>query len=140
MTFINRNQIILLLSFIFLLGISYILSISFGENLAKEEKVSEEIITNEDPIYIEEKLQIDFTLVQKYYLKEGETFTGALKKANLEDDEINDVVNIISKKIDLSLQIFLMIIIYLQWYIFCFLCLSRDKHNTHFYGANYYFG
>ncbi len=101
MTFINRNQIILLLSFIFLLGISYILSISFGENLAKEEKVSKEIITNEDPIYIEEKLQIDFTLVQKYYLKEGETFTGALKKANLEDDEINDVVNIISKKIDL---------------------------------------
>ena len=101
MTFINRNQIILLLSFIFLLGISYILSISFGENLAKEEKVSKEIINNEDPIYIEEKLQIDFTLVQKYYLKEGETFTGALKQANLGDDEINDVVNIISKKIDL---------------------------------------
>jgi murein DD-endopeptidase MepM/ murein hydrolase activator NlpD len=101
MTIINRNQIILLLSFIFLLGISYILSISFGENLAKEEKVSKEITTNEDPIYIEEKLQIDFTLVQKYYLKEGETFTGALKQANLGDDEINDVVNIISKKIDL---------------------------------------
>ena len=101
MTFINRNQIILLLSFIFLLGISYILSISFGENLAKEEKVSKEIINNEDPIYIEEKLQIDFTLVQKYYLKEGETFTGALKQADLQDDEINDVVNIISKKIDL---------------------------------------
>ena len=50
---------------------------------------------------IEEKLEIDFTLVQKYYLKEGETFTGALKQADLQDDEINDVVNIISKKIDL---------------------------------------
>ena len=101
MTFINRNQIILLLSFISLIGISYFLSISFGENLAREKKVSKKIITDEDPIHIEEKLEIDFTLVQKYYLKEGETFTGALKQADLEDDEINDVVNIISKKIDL---------------------------------------
>ena len=101
MTFINRNQIILLLSFIFLLGISYFLSISFGENLAREKKVSKKIITDEDLIHVEEKLEIDFTLVQKYYLQEGETFTGALKQADLEDDEINDVVNIISKKIDL---------------------------------------
>ena len=101
MTFINRNQIILLLSFIFLLGISYFLSISFGENLAREKKVSKKITTDEDPIHIEEKLEIDFTLVQKYYLKEGETFTGALKQADLKDKEINDVVNIISKKIDL---------------------------------------
>ena len=101
MTFINKNQIILLLSFIFILGISYFLSISFGENLAREKKVSNKIITDEDPIYIEEKLEIDFTLVQKYYLQEGETFTGALKQADLQDDEINDVVNIISKKIDL---------------------------------------
>jgi murein DD-endopeptidase MepM/ murein hydrolase activator NlpD len=101
MTFINRNQIILLLSFIFLLGISYFLSISFGENLVREKKVSKKIITDEDPIHIEEKLEIDFTLVQKYYLQEGETFTGALKQADLQDDEINDVVNIISKKIDL---------------------------------------
>ena len=101
MTFINRNQIILLLSFIFLLGISYFLSISFGENLAREKEVSKKIITDEDPIHIEEKLEIDFTLVQKYYLQEGETFTVALKQADLQDDEINDVVNIISKKIDL---------------------------------------
>ena len=101
MTFINRNQIILLLSFISLIGISYFLSISFGENLAREKKVSKKIITDEDPIHIEEKLEIDFTLVQKYYLREGETFTGALKQADLENDEINDVVNIISKKIDL---------------------------------------
>ena len=101
MTFINRNQIILLLSFISLIGISYFLSISFGENLAREKKVSKKIITDEDPIHIEEKLEIDFTLVQKYYLQEGETFTGALKQADLQDDEINDVVNIISKKIDL---------------------------------------
>ena len=101
MTFINRNQIILLLSFISLIGISYFLSISFGENLAREKKVSEKIITDEYPIHIEEKLKIDFTLVQKYYLQEGETFTGALKQADLEDDEINDVINIISKKIDL---------------------------------------
>ena len=101
MTFINRNQIILLLSFISLIGISYFLSISFGENLAREKKVSKKIITDEDPIHIEEKLEIDFTLVQKYYLQEGETFTGALKQADLEDDEINDVINIISKKIDL---------------------------------------
>ena len=101
MTFINRNQIILLLSLIFLLGISYILSISFGENLAKEKKVSKKIIIDEVPIHIEKKLEIDFTLVQKYYLQEGETFTGALKQADLEDEEINDVVNIISKKIDL---------------------------------------
>ena len=101
MTFINRNQIILLLSFISLIGISYFLSISFGENLAGEKKVSKKIITDEDPIHIEEKLEIDFTLVQKYYLQEGETFTGALKQADLQDDEINDVVNIISKKIDL---------------------------------------
>ena len=101
MTFINRNQIILLLSFITLIGISYFLSISFGENLAREKKVSKKIITDEDPIHIEEKLEIDFTLVQKYYLQEGETFTGALKQADLQDDEINDVVNIISKKIDL---------------------------------------
>ena len=101
MTFINRNQIILLLSFISLIGISYFLSISFGENLAREKKVSKNIITDEDPVHIEEKLEIDFTLVQKYYLQEGETFTGALKQADLEDDEINDVINIISKKIDL---------------------------------------
>jgi len=101
MTFINRNQIILLLSFISLIGISYFLSISFGENLAREKKVSKKIITDEDPIYIEEKLEIDFTLVQKYLLQEGETFTGALKQADLQEDEINDVVNIISKKIDL---------------------------------------
>ena len=101
MTFINRNQIILLLSFIFLLGISYLLSISFGENLAKEKKVSKKIINDEDPVHIKEKLEIDFTLVQKYYLQEGETFTGALKQANLQGEEINDVVNIISKKIDL---------------------------------------
>ena len=101
MTFINRNQIILLLSFISLIGISYFLSISFGENLTREKKVSKKIITDEDPIHIEEKLEIDFTLVQKYYLQEGETFTGALKQADLQDDEINDVVNIISKKIDL---------------------------------------
>ena len=101
MTFINRNQIILLLSFISLIGISYFLSISFGENLAREKKVSKKIITDEDLIYIEEKLEIDFTLVQKYYLQEGETFTGALKQADLQVDEINDVVNIISKKIDL---------------------------------------
>ena len=101
MTFINRNQIILLLSFISLIGISYFLSISFGENLAREKKVSKKIITDEDPIHIEEKLEIDFTLVQKYYLQEGETFTGALKQADLQDEEINDVVNIISKKIDL---------------------------------------
>ena len=101
MTFINRNQIILLLSFISLIGISYFLSISFGENLAREKKVSKKIITDEEPIHIEKKLEIDFTLVQKYYLKEGETFTGALKQADLQDDEINDVVNIISKKIDL---------------------------------------
>ena len=101
MTFINRNQIILLLSFISLIGISYFLSISFGENLAREKKVSKKIITDEDPIHIEEKLEIDFTLVQKYYLQEGETFTGALKQSDLQDEEINDVVNIISKKIDL---------------------------------------
>ena len=101
MTFINRNQIILLLSFISLIGISYFLSISFGENLAREKKVSKKIITDKDLIHIEEKLEIDFTLVQKYYLQEGETFTGALKQADLQDDEINDVVNIISKKIDL---------------------------------------
>ena len=101
MTFINRNQIILLLSFISLIGISYFLSISFGENLDREKKVSKKIIPDEDPIDIEEKLEIDFTLVQKYYLQEGETFTGALKQADLQDDEINDVVNIISKKIDL---------------------------------------
>ena len=101
MTFINRNQIILLLSFIFILGISYFLSISFGENLTREKKVSKKIITDEDPIHIEEKLEIDFTLVQKYYLQEGETFTGVLKQADLKDDDINDVVNIISKKIDL---------------------------------------
>ena len=101
MTFINRNQIILLLSFISLIGISYFLSISFGENLAREKKVSKKIVTDEDPIHIEEKLEIDFTLVQKYYLQEGETFTGALKQADLADNEINDVVNIISKKIDL---------------------------------------
>ena len=52
MTFINRNQIILLLSFIFLLGISYILSISFGENLAREKKISKEIMDKDiDDIY-----------------------------------------------------------------------------------------
>ena len=101
MTFINRNQIILLLSFISLIGISYFLSISFGENLAREKKISKKIIADEDTMLIEEKLEIDFTLVQKYYLQEGETFTGALKQADLQDDEINDVVNIISKKIDL---------------------------------------
>ena len=101
MTFINKNQIILLLSFISLIGISYFLSISFGENLAREKKVSKKIITDEDPVNIEERLEIDFTLVQKYYLQEGGTFTGALKQADLQDDEINDVVNIISKKIDL---------------------------------------
>jgi len=83
------------------MGISYFLSISFGENLAREKKDSKKIITDKDPIHIEEKLEIDFTLVQKYYLQEGETFTGALKQADLQDDEINDVVNIISKKIDL---------------------------------------
>ncbi len=101
MTFFNKNQIILLLSFIFILGISYFLSISFGENLAREKKISKKIITDEDPINIKEKLEIDFTLVQKYYLQEGETFAGALKQADLEDDEINDLINIISKKIDL---------------------------------------
>ena len=101
MTFINKNQIILLLSFLSLIGISYFLSISFGENLAREKKVSKKIITDENPIHIEKKLEIDFTLVQKYYLQEGETFTGALRQADLQDDEINDVVNIISKKIDL---------------------------------------
>ena len=101
MTFINRNQIILLLSFISLIGISYFLSISFGENLAREKKVPKKTLTKEDPIYIEKKLEIDFTLGHNYYLQEGETFTGALKQADLQDDEINDVVNIISKKIDL---------------------------------------
>ena len=101
MTFINRNQIILLLSFISLIGISYFLSISFGENLIREKKDSKKIMTDKEPIHIEEKLEIDFTLVQKYYLQEGETFTRALKQADLKDDEINDVVNIISKKIDL---------------------------------------
>ncbi len=101
MTFFNRNQIILSLSFIFLIGISYFLSISFGENLAREKKISKKIIADEDPIHIKEKLEIDFTHVQRYYLQEGETFTGALKQADLEDEEINDVINIISEKIDL---------------------------------------
>ena len=101
MTFINKNQIILLLSFIFLLGISYILSVSYGENLVKRKNVSEKILDDDGPVYVEENLEIDFTLVQKYYLKEGETFTRALRQADLRDEEINDVVDIISKKIDL---------------------------------------
>ena len=63
MTFINRNQIILLLSFIFLLGISYFLSITFGENLAREKKISKKIITDEDPIQIEKKLNHDEIII-----------------------------------------------------------------------------
>ena len=85
MTFINRNQIILLLSFISLIGISYFLSISFGENLAREKKVSKKIITYEDPIHIEEKLEIDFTLLQKYEIKEADTLTGAINPAPLQE-------------------------------------------------------
>ena len=85
MTFISKNQIILLLSFIFLLVVTYILSVSYGENLVIGKNVSEKIMDDDDPIYVEEKLKIDFTLVQKYYLKEGETFTRALRQADLGD-------------------------------------------------------
>ena len=85
MTFISKNQIILLLSFIFLLVVTYILSVSYGENLVKGKNVSEKFMDDDDPIYVEEKLKIDFTLVQKYYLKEGETFTRALRQADLGD-------------------------------------------------------
>ena len=55
MTFINRNQIILLLSFISLIGISYFLSISFGENLAREKNVDKKLLTNNYPNHIKKK-------------------------------------------------------------------------------------
>ena len=98
MTSINKNQIILLLSFISLIGISYFLSISFGENLTREKKVSKKIITDEDLVHIEERLEIDFTLVQKYYLQEGETFTGALKQADLQKQMVRySILDRISK-------------------------------------------
>ena len=84
-----------------MLGASYILAISFGENLVKEKKNSEIILANEDPVDNEEKLDIDFTLVKKYLLQEGDNFARVLKQANLEDGEIDGVINIISKKIDL---------------------------------------
>ena len=101
MTIKNRNQIILLASFLLLLGISYILAISFGENLVKEKYVFEKVLVNEDPVNTDEKLEIDVTLVSKYLLKEGSNFTSILKEANLEDNQIDDIVNSISEKIDL---------------------------------------
>ena len=101
MTIKNKNQIILLASFLLLLGISYILAISFGENLVKEKYVFEKVLVNEDPVNTDEKLEIDVTLVSKYLLKEGSNFTSILKEANLEDNQIDDIVNSISEKIDL---------------------------------------
>ena len=93
MTFINRNQIILLLSFIFLLGISYILSISFGENLAKENKVSKKNITDEAKLDHVKK-ELDFlqkTLMNYVQQKEINTYLENLininsKLWNIEDD------------------------------------------------------
>ena len=101
MSLINRNQFVLIIIILLLLGASYILAISFGENLVKEKKNSEIILANEDPVDNEEKLEIDFTLVKKYLLQEGDNFARVLKQANLEDGEIDGVINIISKKIDL---------------------------------------
>ena len=102
MVLINRNQIILLLSFLFLLGIFYVLAISFGENLVKEKNISNEIKANKKLISNEAKLEIDFTIVQKYLLREGDTFTKVLKRTNIENNEINNIINIISKKINLK--------------------------------------
>ena len=102
MVLINRNQIILLLSFLFLLGIFYVLAISFGENLVKEKNISNEIKANKKLISNEAKLEIDFTIVQKYLLQEGDTFTKVLKRTNIENNEINNIINIISKKINLK--------------------------------------
>ncbi len=102
MASINRNQIILLLSFLLLLGIFYVLAISFGENLVKEKNISNEIKANKKVITKEAKLEIDFTIVQKYLLREGDTFTKVLKRTNIENNEINNINNIISKKIDLK--------------------------------------
>ena len=101
MTPTNRNQIILIISFFLMLIASYILAISFGENLVNKKNEIEGTKIKKEPIIDEEKLTINFTFVQKYLLKEGDTFTSVMKQASLEDEEIDEVIDIISKKIDL---------------------------------------
>ncbi len=101
MTTINRNQIILIISFFLMLIASYILAISFGENLVNKKNEIEGTKIKKEPILDEEKLTINFTFVQKYLLNEGDTFTSVMKQASLEDEEIDEVIDIISKKIDL---------------------------------------
>ena len=101
MTPINRNQIILIISFFLMLIASYILAISFGENLVNKKNEIEGTKIKKEPILDEEKLTINFTFVQKYLLNEGDTFTSVMKQASLEDEEIDEVIDIISKKIDL---------------------------------------
>ena len=101
MPYINRNQVILLFSFFFLLGTSYILAIFYGENLVNEKSVTTEISTKNQAVNSEEKLKIDLTFVKKYFLKEGDTFTNVLRQTNLNENEIDNIIGIISKKIDL---------------------------------------
>ena len=103
MTFINRNQLIFTLSLLFVFAISFYLVITFGENIIQKQNIKIDTENNnEESVNKIIPLEIDFTFVKSFSLKEGETITSILRKTTLMNNEIDSIIKIISTELDLT--------------------------------------
>tara|TARA_Y100001970_G_C14205673_1_gene843806 strand:- start:975 stop:2243 length:1269 start_codon:yes stop_codon:yes gene_type:complete len=102
MNIYSKSSLIILSGFLSTLAIAYYLSVNYGD-IKKYQNLN---TSKTQPLNSSEEyspeLKIAYTYKQKYEMQEGETFSQILRKTELNDKEIQEIINITKEKIDLN--------------------------------------
>ena len=102
MIFVNKYTLAIFSCLLLVIYLAYYLAINFGE--LKHSEDSKKIIDTKLPTNNEENyaLDISYTFKEQYQMENGETFSKILKKIDLEDKEIQEIINLTKQEINLK--------------------------------------
>jgi len=102
MNIYNKFSLILLVGLLATIATAYYLSINYGDikkysNLNTTKTLQLDTSENNSP-----KLKIAYSYKKKYEMQEGETFSQILRKTELNDNEIQEIIKLSKEKVDLN--------------------------------------
>ena len=102
MIFANKYSLAIFSCLLLVIYLAYYLAINFGK--LKHSEDSKKIIDTKLPTNNEENyaLDISYTFKEQYQMEDGETFSKILKKIDLEDKEIQEIINLTKQEINLK--------------------------------------
>ena len=104
MHLINRKLLVFIIGLILITTIAYYLSVSFNDNNnIKVPKETVQIQKNNDEK--QDNLELFFSFLEYYELEEGDSFIGTLKKTNLNNKEIDQLIIAVKDVIEINLSL-----------------------------------